>query len=344
MINISQEITNLKDILEKNINGYAKFDGNKKELLTLCPKCESDKYFKNPKASHLYISVESLIFNCFKCGFSGFINKLLREYGLNAKDIFGELDFSKLKKNEYKVITDTDDRQYYIQNKDVLNKDEKIKYLNYRCPYIDDVESLNGLILDLKSFIKDNQIKLDNSNFEEYLCKNFVGFITNRKTQVVCRNIDINNEFRHYKLHLGKHIFFKDFYGTELLKQNMNDINNIALCEGVFDLINIYSRPECKQLIKNVNYIACGLNNQYYNTYISVMDNLKLNKSNVIIFSDSNVELDNYKPMRYNNCINNLRIYYNELDKDFAEKDCKPILKNFPKYIKNDQDKKIVQK
>ena len=317
-----------QDLTEKT--GLAYF--NSMELITFCPRCEKDRFHGGRSHGHLYISINDPIFKCFRCDFKGFIYKLFKELQLDINKYY---DKNTLKINWSK--TDSDrfiDKEYNtgvllpVVNKDFYT--DKLNYIKNRIPnYIHELSS-NNIVFNIKEFISLNKINIDKDpSFIDFLESNFVGFLSARKSQLICRNIDTNSQFRYFKIKLLD-IYFKDFYAKPLDMIS----NKIVLCEGVFDLHNIIDNSRTKPLLKNSAIIATALNNDYKNTLISVLDYVKIPFADVIIFSDSDLKEADYMPIYFNNATKSVTLYYNSLSKDFGTHLIDPVKIPVTKYIK----------
>lgn len=334
MITSIEKFEKLKDDINK-INGLCYF-GNT-DLITLCPKCERDRYNTSRNHGHLYISKTEPIFRCFRCDYKGIIHFILNEYNLNLNDYFNsdllKTNWSKTSVDKFVnreinsdiIIKDNDN----IKDSD-YNKTDKINYLKERIYKFDNIDT-SDIIFDIKSFLEYNNIIHNiQDNLLQYLNNNFVGFLCTRRSTLICRNIDNKSKFRYYNINLKK-IYFKDFYSKELNKNS----NNILMCEGVFDLLNIINNVNLKDFLNNFRIISSALNNNYIHTLISTLDYVKIPyANNVIVFSDKDVIEEDYMKLYFNNSFNNLTLYYNELSKDFSSENISLIKVPIKKYIK----------
>ena len=334
MITSEEKFEKLKEDIKK-INGVCYF-GNT-DLITLCPKCEIERYNTSRNHGHLYISKTEPIFRCFRCDYKGIIPFILNEYKLNFNEYF---DSDLLKNNWSKTSVDKFVNKEVNSNiiikdniniKDVdYNKDNKINYLKERIYKYESIDKSN-IIFDIVSFLEYNNIEHNISEqILSYLNTNFIGFLCTRKSTLICRNIEPSSKFRYYNINLKK-IFFKDFYSKELNKNS----NNILLCEGIFDLLNIINNDNLQTFINNFRIISSALNNNYVHSLISTLDYVKIPYvNNVVVFSDKDVIEEDYMKLYFNNSFNNLTLYYNELSKDFSSKDISLIKVPIKKYIK----------
>lgn len=310
-----------KDLHE--FNGKAVFNTGKSGLNTYCPKCESKRYFKN-KNGHLWISTQDPVFNCVKCEYGGIIATYLRDINFNVSLYFDSSIFNDVASWKYRKIDQyhTDMVELNIEfNSEPTNYKQKLEYIKNRLPVKSDIENIPNIIFDIKSFLLNNNIKLDYSDtFLKYLNENFIGFIGNYNSIVICRNIDVNNEFRYFKININPDFIYKDFYG---IVDTNKDLNEIVMTEGIFNVLNVYNKklPE----FNDVNaWFAC-LNKTYRETLKSILFYLKTTYVNLHILSDNDVDTKYYKQFKYHPCVNNVRVYkniYNETS-DFGDQNLK---------------------
>lgn len=339
-------LNTLKSVQEvlKQKTGKAYFNSNSTELMTFCPNCERDRFFKNLKC-HLYISTKSPIFNCFKCDFSGILPKLLNKLNIDTDKYIKQEDLdiginNKLKDIELDYSNFKDLKIPTINNNQFI---EKQNYLKERFINEVDINKIDNLIFDIKKFIEINNIETDETTRKiiDLLQKQFVGFLSTRKSIIICRNIDKESDFRYYNLYLGKKSYFKDFYGIiNNSGKRFDNINNIVLSEGVFDIIQSYNNPKFAKLREKSCLWAASLNCKYNVLIRSVLDYCKISKANIIILSDSGIEPYKYKILEEHPSIENLVIYWNKTGKDFGELNIEPVRKIFSKpqhkrFIKN---------
>ena len=319
---IFKDINKLENILKEKTGICKQTDKN---LITLCPNCEFDRFHKNRNHGHLYISLDMPLFNCFRCEFKGIAIKLFNKFSLNI--------------NDYLItpLVDTDISKYTVRNNDnifiennikniVINNDNeietKINYIKTRLNIThDQVLKIPGLVFDIYKFINENKILLD-KKYEHFDLNEYVGFLTNNKSILVCRSVldkpTNNKRYIHMRLDSQKY-FFKEFYGLNLSKNG----KYIVLCEGIFDLLNsIFNKEIINEVSKQAYFISTALTNNYQNTIVTTLNHLKRPISDFVILSDADVKLDYYKGLkRFTPQIGNLTVYYNNKGKDFGEQE-----------------------
>ena len=110
---------------------------------------------------------------------------------------------------------------------------------------------------------------------------------------------------------------FLDFYR---LPGNNPKSSKVVLAEGIFDIFSehIYDFINIKS---DVRLYASVLSSKYLGLIQSIVYHEQLFRPDVIILSDSGIDRDYYKKLKFYNqhIINTLSIYYNKTGKDFNE-------------------------
>lgn len=321
----------IKELLKEK-TGLGYYNTSKTELITRCLFGGSD-HDSSPDHGHLYISMNEdfLVFKCFKCNESGNLLKLLDFYNLNKEELIEKellerltnYRYLKYNWNKSKNKIEKNEKEIKIFNEFKLTENyiKKSVYLKSRINFDIDVEDIPDIIFDVKSFIENNNIYLNTyySKMIDALQTKAIGFLGKRQQIIIFRNIDKENEddFRYIKIPLSNNNFiFNDFYGIQT-DSISTTTNKIVLCEGPFDVLNIYYNNS--ELLKNSMFIACVFGNNYYNVISSILDYLKLTKAKFVILSDSNMNNLSYKNLRLHPQIENLEICWNKIGKDFGE-------------------------
>ncbi len=197
------------------------------EYMCHCPFCD-DAIRKNAlKHGHLYLSSSYPVFNCFRCNTSGTLISLLLQTGFDDQSVIDFISqFIKIN-----VVKD------YYKKKDFVNLADKIK--------------------SVKKQIIDDNINFRKNNYNDY--KIFKNYLNNR----IGNNINyldflltptkINNDiivkFTNY---IGENVLVRYINNNKLRYkinnntsnlyyfQNINRYNSICICEGPFDIINLY--------------------------------------------------------------------------------------------------------
>jgi hypothetical protein len=298
----------------KQKTGLAYFNNSRDELICRCPKCEIDSTSDH---GHLYISVDSPVFNCFKCvDYHGIVTKLFHDLNLNPREYLYEDIFS----GEFKQrIEPFDIKKHKIpeinQERNILKK----QYLQKRLGTDFKIENIPGLVFNASEFIISNNPVVSESqkSMLPILDQNFIGFVCTRGSTVIFRNIYDNQSVKHYKLFLGNPGYFKDFYGIESGVKKLD--NTIVLCEGIFDLLTAIKSPALLDIRKDSCYWAAILSKQYFKSFLSVLDYCRLPYANLVILSDVDVEGKEYKYILQHPAAKSVSVYLNNGKKDFGD-------------------------
>jgi hypothetical protein len=263
------------------------------------------------------------MFHCFHsdCNKSGSIAKLCNK--LEGRDTSEKyIDKEKIKEKENTNVKFSLPLQ---KNKLIipeLNEDQfklKTLYLKGRLKYsVHNLKNVKGLIFDSDKFILENKIPINDRllKVKDFLQSNFIGFLTEKESLVVFRNIDSSSDFRFFKLFIDQTRYL-DYY--KLPGGNYNS-NHVVIGEGIFDIYNeqIF---DYTSLRNNTKLYAAGLSTSYESLIKSLVFNEKLYRINVSILSDRGIDLNYYKKIKRNNShiIDIMNIYYNKDAKDFAD-------------------------
>jgi hypothetical protein len=287
-----------------------------KNYIVPCPWCEVNK---KQDHYHLYISIDTPIFHCFHAGCEqkGTLKKLLQKIeGYDITDKF--VDKEKIKKfATQKINLIKQESKIQIPTLNTDNFKLKETYLKGRLKYTRiPTESIKGLVFDINQFIEMNQIPVDPTLFRirDYLQSNFVGFLTENKSTLICRNINSQDEFRYYKLKVAQ-TYFPDYYK---LKGDNKNSNTVVVAEGIFDIFTEYLFDSTNNK-QNCSLYATALSANYAQLLKSIAFNEGIYRMNVVVLSDRGIERDTYKKLKnYNiHIIDKLTVYYNENGKDF---------------------------
>jgi hypothetical protein len=313
------------DYLKANF-GENKVKLSSKNIIISCPWCE---YQKDKQHYHLHIALEAPMFHCFwsTCEESGNLKKLIRK--IEGHDISSNfVDKEKLKEYRKKqVFIDKDEKRQYIKVPQLNTRafPSKDLYLRKRFKFSDfPLKNVKGLIFDVLEFINLNNIPIDEKLFKikSYLQTNFVGFLTERQSMVLFRNIDESSSFKFYKLGV-QNTNFIDYYRLTANNQNSK---KIILSEGIFDIFTEYLF-DILNLKRETKLYASVLSSKYSSLIKSIVYHEQIFRPDVVILSDSNIPLEEYKKLRYFNdhIINTLEVYYNKTGKDFNDTPITPV-------------------
>lgn len=318
------------------------------EIVTVCPLCETHKRKKHTHG-HLYICTgdDNLTFWCFKCNTKGNIVSLIKGLGVNLKEyISDELSKRRWVKRARNTtnLLDTSSVTYNFEEEKHNIIDDRFRYkrdyLKGRLGYDIDIDSVPNLIFNFRNFVNVNNIKLTDydNNRIAYLDDSFIGFLCNRGTIAIFRNVTGDETNRYIKINLfpGQETAFNDFYGIQSeYISNSNNIkpNKIVLCEGIFDLLVPYYSNELYGLKSETSVWACVLGKSFYATIPSILDYYYMIKSNFVILSDNDVEDKFYNRFSKHPQVENLQVVRNKLGKDFGAYPISPSINVFQKNV-----------
>lgn len=286
------------------------------------------------KRSTLYMLVTEeapLIFNCFRasCGMSRLVReKDLLDLGFRDTEAIAALINSDITKKVRTYNTASS----HIVVRDLILTADQLEYFNKRCgfyPSYDDIAKYR-IIPNIREVMYDNKLNNSPAGLEVY-----------NKLTSMSDKISITFTNDDFDMFMTRSIVthFRGLFTTNKDKRFLGytlkrgeKIKNIVMCEGIFDIINIYNRFA---IIDDTLYIAtCGFNNTipilkyYYRKHIDTLETF-------IIFMDSDIKLDNgkymYKKYMLNNILkgikkeigenafNTMWMVYNTKSKDFGD-------------------------
>lgn len=306
------------DYLEDRLGVYPKVTA--KNIITRCPYCE---HGRDRDHYHLYIGLDLPIFNCFGpgCNAHGYLAKLIRKIeGHDITDNFVDkqlLDKAARSRKEFR--SDEKIRKLIIPEINIDSFPYKHLYIQKRLKFANiAIKYIKGLIFDVHEFLNINNIPIDETlgRLRDYLHNNFVGFIAEKHSMIIFRNIDHSQSMKHYKLFIQQTNFL-DYYK---LLGNKKDSNRIVLAEGIFDIFteHIFDFLNIKH---DVSLYASVLSSRYLALIKSIIYNEQIFRPDVVILSDHNIKDEEYiKLKKYNpHLFNSLTVYYNKYGKDFNE-------------------------
>lgn len=251
------------DHLKTNSKIY-KQTSNKEWIQILCPYCD-DAYRKtNINHGHFYIARYFNFCQCFRCETKKSIKQFLLDTGFNNK-----LLLKNIFKQNYNISYNKETTFGHISNIDIISKHIKFKnqfpnkYKQFLDYLINRVGDINFKKFKVYPEIINNKLVIV---FNNYL--NEISTI---------RFIDENN-IKYFKLKNNTFYYFQD----------IDYYPNIVICEGVFDLINLY---KYNTLFNNDNTFYVALNGRSYISDIIkiILDNYMIGKYIIHIIFDKNV-------------------------------------------------------
>jgi len=209
----------------------------------LCPFCD-DATRKSSKISHghFYIAKTFNYCHCFRCDYQNSLSRALTSLGFNDKTSLLVLTQNNTNNFYYfkNKLTPADKingifnflEEYYLKfkNNNPIEFDIFLKYIYSRCGDINSIDFL------MQPIIKDGYLLISFYNINGQLVTS--RFITKHPK---LRYLNEHNAVKPY-------YFFQDIY-------NISDYSNIVICEGAFDLINLY---RYYKHFDNAFYIAIG--------------------------------------------------------------------------------------
>lgn len=316
------DLKNFLDVLD-----VCRYVSGNTEITIRCPFCgDSDK--KNH--SHFYIGEkdDTFLYHCKRCNTKGVLTTYLFDV-LGIKDINAKSELIKHNKNFERISAKslTKHNTYKLLNYNFINSDikinpEKLDYIKTRLnrnKIPKELITKYKIIISIKDFLKKVNITND-SKIIEMLENDYVGFLTNKNTKVIFRNIYQNKNMRFYSFNLLENNAISDFYTIKNTISNNDLVSKdmeIILTEGIFSLLNVYEKIYKSNNDKKI-YIAV-LNKDYIS---KILDMIKISGNpnlNISIYSDSEVKEEFILfQLRNLKLVNNVSIYKNMGQPDFG--------------------------
>jgi hypothetical protein len=296
-------------ILKDELSRYLTYIGEESNhWIFRCPVpgCES----KNMEHGHLHIHKTEPVFRCVKCDYSGHISKLLND--INAHDI---------------KITNISSIQN-INKKKIKNKKKLQIELDNEFEQIIEEYMYDRLRLEKHELYNLNLLSVSTARqllpTGKYISDNSIPFLTNDNGRLIVRLLD-NLQYRYMTYSLTNE--FSDYYCIKNKKKftNMYKYKTIVVAEGIFDVISQF-KYRWVDSPDDAVYVAASTS--YLRKAISYASNILLSyHPNIIILEDSDIP-PKKNGERYQDILNytSLKIYRNEIGKDFGCLDVKPKL------------------
>jgi hypothetical protein len=264
-------------------------------LEIFCPYCGDASRSTNPNHGHMFIAPDSPLAHCFKCESIVSLKQLLIDINFTDAETLHLLDqFSTLRYYSYKTIrVIKPDKQKEIKNKiekiyeNFINNNPEqykkyINYINYRLLDTDPIE------FNIYPAVSNNHLVCQ---FENY----YGEYVTSRV-------ID-SSSVKYLKTHKVY------YYFQDILK--INKFNSIVICEGIFDLINLYNfYPSLRH-----SFFISMNGSSYFNSINDIVSSyLLIGKKLINIIFDRNVP--NKKQLKYS-IIERCRILNPEIELRF---------------------------
>ena len=328
------------------------FSENDTHFIMRCPYCGDSR--KRIETGHLYIRKDIPVFRCNRCSYGSSTARLIRDltgFTLSLeKDILADhVDIEKIKAlyHPSSIISSGYTQPVkldYISISENYNDSKYRPKLNYLLKrfntnrFIGDINIANKIVFDIK-YIFDKNEKLYTNFVSKYkedkaeymmdvLERNFIGFIGYNNNSIIFRNIDEKSDWRYFKIKYN--INQPDYFIIDRLLNVMEDIPNLVIAEGVFDILFPYlklTEGNDPLRLSSRLYIAAGSKN--YIGAIKYMAILKtIFKFNIYILADNDTKIKMYDNI-YKFCkplINRMEILTNLKDKDFGVLNIQPTI------------------
>jgi len=254
------------------------------EIIIHCPFCDDALRKKALSHGHLYLSTSIPVFSCFRCNSSGTLLTLLLQTGFDDQDVLKYIS-SFIKINFTKDYFRTRRKMMHAPRFSYLKKELlkytsnfKKNYYNQYVEYDNYIKSRIGPDINPTTFLISPLIYKNNTTcrFTNYIGENVaIRYFNNVSNRRYVLNKDTSNLY-----------YFQDIN---------KEINNITICEGPFDIINLYLYSD---LFKNNVFISINGKNYVNNIERLVImyyliDELQIN----IVFDKDNYQ--KYKKILY---------------------------------------------
>jgi len=333
-------IVKLKEIL---VSHNLFVDEKRKNIISCCIYCKDHK--DKRKRGHLYVSTNPDVpkAHCFLCGKAVLISTLIKDITNSDKivsEVISEEEIKNATKQQHSSAKKETLLKYKLPVIDTESFFTKRLYVKQRTCNLIEPENIPNLIFDFENFFSMNRISpvengiLENKEYE-YICRNFVGFLSRNYSTIYCRNINGDSLFKFRKIMLQKSDGLLDYWCIH----GPSTSSTVVLSEGNFNILSEFCSDNLK-IKENVRVYASGNSFVYSSLLKSLCYDEDLYKCDVIILSDDDKKIFDYYKFKNENShiINSLQIWGNESGKDFGEFPVKPFLY---KELKNDILNKI---
>lgn len=340
-------VSTLKQEIEQRLLNRQVFskrlDDNR--FVTRCPNCGDSK--KNPDIGHLYLRLNvsdnyPILYNCFKCPFSGILNsEVLEMMGIRDEAFLDGVDkYNKSADSVTRLKNDSDDVRYEYILPEIKNT-KKIEYLTNRLGIYLEPEDYTrlGIIVSLREFLMVNKIK--EISMPKSICKKledkYLGFISANHACIMFRDVTgTEKEFTWVKYKINPTALSNGrlFYSIPTFVNTTSyDKIIINLAEGIMDTISVAYNLD--NLSDNIINIAV-LGKKYMGTIKHIIQ-LGIFGSNVIlnIYSDNDGN-DDTKIEYYRKAFSDIKylfgefnVYYNLRSKDCGVPKDKILLEKY---------------
>lgn len=262
------------NFINQSFSYHLLINWNSEWIVTFCPFCNDVTRKYSPKHGHLNFNKNSPFVHCFRCGYVGSLSEFLVEVDFLDTSILTELAKYEsaivVGHKTIKIINRSNhetralvDRDYdYFRNNHIT---DFIRYYDYIDMRIPDCNPINF-------FIKPGfQV---HNNERKLICQ-----MMNSDMQVVNQRIVPPSDTRYIKSDISTIYYFQSLV-------NISNCEDIIICEGVFDLINLYNSG---LFDKNGFYVAMN-GSHYVRNIINIISNfLMIGNYNIHIIIDNDM-------------------------------------------------------
>jgi hypothetical protein len=297
---------------------------NRKEVRVRCCYCGDSK--KDRNHAHMYISMQPpFAFYCQKCSTSGVLNsQTLKDLGIyNSDASVTIIEANKsIKKNKNQTVN-------FRKVNPTLNKVESQASANalnyfmhrYNKPFTNEyVVDKFKAITNARQFFEDNKIYVPQGQYD---FDNSIGFLSSDGTHVIFRDITGQQRKRYYNLNMFQSddsMPSNKIYNIKTRVDILSEQITLVISEGVFDIIGVYEHFY-KDQADRTDHIFAAAAGKGYGAVVAHYVRMGFLNLNVVIYSDSDVEVDFFKDLKSGSVYlrsTPITIFYNTIGKDFG--------------------------
>jgi hypothetical protein len=270
------DLNNYPDIifgLKKLSNIYK--DMSNGWIQILCPYCNDSTRKSHISHGHFYIAKSFNYCHCFRCEHSSTFTNFLKDLGFNDPSILKELS----KQTGNIVFSNTKSRIVIQKNiRDIIIEIFNSIYIEYIKQFLNYIQ-IRCLIIDPIKFLLFPNIINNKVN---------CGFYNYNGVNIGYRIIE-DSDIRYVKNNVTDYYFFQDI--NEIIKYK-----DIVICEGVFDLINLYN---FSPYFNNKNSFYIAINGRDYKKIVKelILNYLLIGSYRINIIFDNGIA--NIDKIRY---------------------------------------------
>lgn len=299
------------------------------ELGVRCPFCGDS--VKDPSHHHFNIKInpddnEPIVFRCLRCNVSGLLTAdTLAMIGTVSSEYSSALKkYNRASSKKSGIIINK--KKVDLKFPELIMNDNMLKkhaYIEKRLGIKLDPNDLykKKIVYDFLGLMKYNKIEKINCSMEKAISlqNDHVGFISAKNDFINFRDITGKNKrYYIYKVLNNFDTTGKFYIMPNIIDPFSNDLKTINIAEGVFDILGLYYHI-FEQYEDNMLYVAIN-GAGYLNVIKYIMNQGLVCDVNVNIFSDSDRPPHYYNKMieKLTPFVNDIRIYYNMLEKDYG--------------------------